>query len=479
MSIDAGLTASVQATSRGYDPSAAMSPGDARLGGRYELGEVIGQGGMSTVYRSYDHHMGRDVAVKVFRAGPEISDGDQRIRREVMLLAGLRDPGIVTVFDAELEGPAPYLVTELVDGPTLSEQIRRAPLSEVQVMHLAGALAGTLAYVHAHGIVHRDVKPSNVLLSGVAEDPFTAPKLVDFGIAIAADATRLTAVNLTLGTASYLSPEQLRGQPLTPATDIYALGLVLIEALTGQPAYPGTGLEAAMARLDHPPAIPAVTSVTLRASLTAMTAADPTDRPDAAQVERQLDELESSRTTLLSLPGAAVAPVQPLGRTAAHVARRPHRRPRRPHPVAVAAMVTAALAGVAAAAGFITHKPDLAHQAPPGYPAPTTSSSPARPHATTARPRPPTSASAPEQVASPVPSATASTAPTRRSASSPRQLPASPKTPSASTVAPSPSPTSTSPSTASSTPGSPSPPQSPSDPGSPSPTISPPTSPTP
>jgi eukaryotic-like serine/threonine-protein kinase len=460
-----------------------MNPGDGRLGGRYELGEIIGRGGMSTVYRSYDHRTGRDVAVKIFRARPEIADGDERIRREVTLLAGLRDPGIVTVFDAELDGPAPYLVTELVDGPTLSQQIRRAPLTEMQLIHLAGALARTLAYVHAQGIVHRDVKPSNILLSGCTEDLFTAPKLVDFGIAIAADATRLTATDLTLGTANYLSPEQLRSEPLTPATDIYSLGLVLIEALTGQPAYPGTGLDVTMARLAHPPVIPAVMGATLSITLTAMTAADPKDRPTAGEVERQLDGLESSRTTQFSPHGGADAPDHLLGRTSAHVAGRTHRPRRRSQTVAAASVVTAALAGVAAAAGFITHKPDSGHQTPPGYSAPTTSGSRAPTRAMTAGPRPPISASAPQQVANSVPSEPASTTPTRRSASTSHERPAPPKTSSAPTASSPTSPTSTSPSTptASSAAGSPSTPVSSSDPGSPSspPITSPPTSPTP
>jgi serine/threonine protein kinase len=463
-----------------------MSPGVGRqcwLGGRYALGEIIGKGGMSTVYRAYDHHMARDVAVKVFDAGPELSDADERFRREVMVLAGLRDPGIVTVFDAELDVAVPYLVTELVTGPPLSQRIRRMPLSEAQAIHLGAALARTLGYVHAHGIVHRDVKPSNILLQSLAEDPFTAPKLVDFGIAIAADATRLTAVNLTLGTANYLSPEQVRAERLTPATDVYSLGLVLIEALTGQPAYPGTGLEATMSRLDRPPAVPAVTSVTLRAALTDMTATDPQDRPAAAEVARRLDELDGSRTTRLPR-GDAAASAALLGKTAVRIAGRAHRRPRRSHPIAPAALVIAALAGVAAAAGVITHQPDHpANQAPPGYAAPTTGSSPAPTHPATARTRTPTSASAGQQVAYPASSTAVATTQSRRPATTSSQHATPPKTPSTSKASPSTTPTSTSasPSTTPSGPSSPSTPETASDPDSPSTsaTTSPPPSPTP
>src|SRR5262249_40883962 len=195
---------------------------------RYELGEIIGRGGMSVVHRSFDHRTGRSVAVKIFRPGPDVSDGQQRYLREVTLMAGLRAPGLVTVFDADLDGDMPYLVTELVEGPTLAQQIRQSPLSETQVILLGTALAHTLTYVHARDIVHRDIKPSNILLPAGADDPFAAPKLVDFGIALVADATRLTGTNLTIGTANYLSPEQLRGTPVGPTSDIYSLGLVLI-----------------------------------------------------------------------------------------------------------------------------------------------------------------------------------------------------------------------------------------------------------
>jgi serine/threonine protein kinase len=465
-----------------------MSPGGGqgrRLGGRYELGAIVGRGGMSTVYRSYDHQMGRDVAVKVFHAGPELADADERFRREVMLLAGLGDPGIVTVFDAELDVAAPYLVTELVDGPTLSQRIGQAPLTEAQVIHLAATLARTLAYVHAHAIVHRDIKPSNILLPSAAEDPFTAAKLVDFGIAISGDAPRLTAVNLTLGTANYLSPEQLRGEPLTPATDIYSLALVLIEALTGQPAYPHTGLDATMARLHQPPAIPALTSATLRAALTDMTATDPHRRPDAAQLARRLDQLETSRTTQLP-HGAAAASSKPLARTSPRLAGPAHRRRRRSHTIAPAALGITALAGVAAAAGFITHNTEPpAHQAPPAYTAPTTGTSPAPKHTATAPPRRPTSASAPQQVADPASSSAASTTPSQQPVTTSTQRRTPPKTPSPGAASPSTTPTSISPSsstpTASSSPSSPSTPQSPSAPGAPStpPTTSPTPSPTP
>ncbi len=296
-----------------------MTGGDEHswLDGRYELGEIIGRGGMATVYRSHDHRTGRDVAVKVFRPGPDLNDADQRYRREVTFLAGLHDPGLVTVYDADLDDvETPYLVTELVHGPTLSEQIRTAPLTEAQVGRLGAALARTLAYVHGHGIVHRDVKPANILLPALLDDLFAGPKLVDFGIAIASDSTRLTGANLTLGTANYLSPEQIRGGSVTSATDVYSLGLVLIEALTGEAVYPGHGMEAAMARLDSPPIVPAPVGDELRVLLTTMTAAETLDRPGAPQIAVRLDDLNASRATeVVALPGlgAALVPIAGSG----------------------------------------------------------------------------------------------------------------------------------------------------------------------
>jgi serine/threonine protein kinase len=193
---------------------------------------------MSTVYRAYDHRTAREVAVKVFRPGVDLH-AEQRYRREVQLLSSLHDPGLVAVLDADLgygTSPAvkPFLVTELVDGPTLSQRIRNAPLEEAQVAQLGAALCRTLAYVHDHGIVHRDVKPSNILLN--ARTDVAEPKLVDFGIAIAEDDTRLTTDDMTVGTANYLSPEQVRGEPVTPASDIYSLGLALIVSITGRHA---------------------------------------------------------------------------------------------------------------------------------------------------------------------------------------------------------------------------------------------------
>ena len=265
------------------------------LDGRYELREVIGRGGMAMVHRARDRQLGRDVAVKIFRPGTDIDDADDRQRREVRLLSALNHPGLVSVFDAQVGdvgdvgrpgGPA-YLVTELVDGPTLAQQIKTATLTEQQVARMGVALGNALAYIHERGIVHRDIKPANILMAGT--DP--VPKLADFGIAVTVGSTRLTMDGLTLGTANYLSPEQVCGQAVTPASDVYSLGLVLMEALTGDLAFPGNGLEAALARLNRAPNVPRQAGRELRAVLGAMTARDPRLRPRAGQAARTLEKL--------------------------------------------------------------------------------------------------------------------------------------------------------------------------------------------
>jgi serine/threonine protein kinase len=360
---------------------AGASPTEAArrlLGERYTLGEVIGRGGMATVYRAHDEHLGRPVAVKIFQPGIDLVDAGPRHRREVTLLATLRDPGLISVLDADLEAAEPYLVTELVDGPTLSQRIKGGgPLPDDQVARLGATLCQTLAYVHRHGIVHRDVKPANILLAASDDDPLGQPKLVDFGIAIAAEATRLTSVGVTLGTANYISPEQLRGTEITPATDIYSLGLVLIEALTGRPAYPGTGIEAAMSRLTRPPEIPPSVGQGLRAVLAEMTASDPAARPEAEHAGRRLGELASSDlapswvTQVVPLAEADDAVNSPDDITTA--------QQRRARAVAVAAVVIVALAGIAAVASFTGRKsPGPLDQSPPAATATAGRPSPAK-----------------------------------------------------------------------------------------------------
>jgi eukaryotic-like serine/threonine-protein kinase len=250
--------------------------------GRYTLGDLIGRGGAAEVYRARDELLGRDVAVKLFPAGVGEADESRR-QREVQTLAGMNHPGLVTIYDVGAEGSRAYFVMQLIEGESLADRIRSGPLRQGDVVALGAALADALTYVHRHGVVHRDIKPGNVLL-----DTEGRPHLSDFGIAVLADATNITATGMVIGTASYLSPEQVRGQPVGPASDVYALGLVLLECITARREYPGNALEAAVARLHRPPDIPPDLPPALGGLLVAMTRDEPAERPTTEQVVGEL-----------------------------------------------------------------------------------------------------------------------------------------------------------------------------------------------
>ncbi|MFF4342991.1 protein kinase [Kitasatospora sp. NPDC001540] len=277
----------------------------ALFAGRYRVEGTLGQGSAAEVLRAVDLHLGREVALKVLRRGaPE--DFARRFTAEARTLARLRHHGVVEVYDHGSADDRPYLVLELVDGTTLADVLRASPLPASATLRLGRELARTLAFVHAHGVVHRDVKPSNVLI-----DASGTPRLTDFGIARHpwdeyaqdADATR---TGFVVGTPAYLAPEQIRGEGARPPADVYALGLLLIECLTGRRVYPGGPMEAAVARLLHSPAVPPGTPAPLAGALHAMTRTDPAARPSAAACADLLDP----RT--LRLP--TVGPEAPAGR---------------------------------------------------------------------------------------------------------------------------------------------------------------------
>jgi len=300
------------------------------LAGRYRLAELLGRGGMAEVYAAEDEVLRRRVAVKVFRdhaAGAEAP----RVDAEIRTIAGLRHPGVVTVFDASTTGAdgPPYIVMDLVPGPTLAQRLTSGPLTSADTAVLGSQLADVLTHVHAAGIVHRDLKPANILLDApTAGAPFTA-KLTDFGIARLVDSARLTTVGLTVGTAGYLSPEQALGEPAGPPSDLYSLGLVLLECLTGRVAFPGSGVAAAGARLHRPPEIPADLPDGWPALLAAMTARDPAARPTAEQVYQQL--VARHHTAALPVdqpasPGSEPTRRLPASSPAARVTTAPGRR---------------------------------------------------------------------------------------------------------------------------------------------------------
>ncbi|GAA2962586.1 serine/threonine-protein kinase [Actinokineospora diospyrosa] len=254
------------------------------LDGRYLVGELIGSGGMAEVHRAVDTRLGRPVAVKLFHPRADGATVD-RLDTEARLLAGLSHPGVVRVFDVAVDNQRPYLVMQLIGGGTLRDRLNDGPLPAGEVAGFGVRLADILGYVHSRGIVHRDVKPSNVLVD--EEGVY----LADFGIARALGGARLTSTGHCVGTAAYLSPEQVRGQLAGPAGDIYSLGLVLLECLTGATAYEGSDIEAAVARLTKDPDIPDWLPAAWTEVITAMTRRDPADRPDAAECARLLSAL--------------------------------------------------------------------------------------------------------------------------------------------------------------------------------------------
>lgn len=243
---------------------------------RYRLTAALGQGAMANVYRAVDDRLDREVAVKLFHPGQEASVR-ARFGAEAQALARLSHPGLVGIYDAGVEGDRPYLVMQLVEGETLRERLLAGPLDPDAVVLLGARLAMALAHVHANGVVHRDIKPSNIVL-----DPNGSPHLADFGIALLLDAARMTGSNEIMGTAAYLSPEQILGVDVAAAADVYSLGLVLLECLTGELEYPGVSkVESALARLHRSPRMPDGISPVLAELLTAMTARKPEDRPAA------------------------------------------------------------------------------------------------------------------------------------------------------------------------------------------------------
>ena len=215
------------------------------LSGRYEIGDRLGSGGMSNVYMATDRTLERTVAVKIL--AEHLSDDERfvaRFRREALAVAKLIHPNIVQVYDTGVDEGRHYIVMEYVEGRSGAQILQRqGPLDAETAAEVGAQACAGLDYAHRRGIIHRDVKPGNLMIIGgpVGGGEMTV-KLTDFGIARAIEQTRITQVGSVVGTAAYLAPEQVRGEEATPATDVYALGVVLYQFLTGRLPYEGSTL---------------------------------------------------------------------------------------------------------------------------------------------------------------------------------------------------------------------------------------------
>src|SRR5437763_3370403 len=263
---------------------------------------------MATVLLAEDERLGRQVAIKRLHAeSPE--ETARRFRREAKLGASLNHPNLVAVYDIVTDDEGVLIVMEYVDGETLRDAIDRGPLPPPRALEVLGGLAAGLDHAHGEGIVHRDVKPANVLLGRRSGEV----KLADLGIATARESTRITKSGTVMGTASYMAPEQLEGDRAGPEADVYSLAVVAWEALSGRRAYEGrTPLEIARRKASEPPpslaeawrdAPPAAVAALQRAM-----GADPASRPRSATAF--VDELEHALAPAPT-PGAPPTPAQP------------------------------------------------------------------------------------------------------------------------------------------------------------------------
>jgi tetratricopeptide (TPR) repeat protein len=284
------------------------------LGGRYRVLRHLGSGGMASVLLCHDERLDREVAVKRLHADSP-ADVERRFVREAKLGASLNHPNLVSVFDTATDDEGVLIIMEYVEGEALSQALRRGPLDPSRVAAIVRDVGEALDHAHAQGVVHRDVKPGNVLLR---RDGVT--KLVDLGIATASDQTRITHSGMVLGTAAYMAPEQLEGGETTAATDVYALAVVAYEALAGERAREGrTPMEIAHRIATSPPpdlrdslpgASPGAAEILKRAM-----ARDPHERPRSAGelaggLARALDEPPTA-------PTRRVAPTERADRLAA------------------------------------------------------------------------------------------------------------------------------------------------------------------
>lgn len=360
--------------------SADEMPCGAVLGERYELRSLLGTGGAGAVYLAHDPVLERDVAIKVLRPGQD-ELADARLRAEARIAGSLSHPGIASLLDVGEEqttaGAMPYLVMEHIDGRTLREVLRSGDrLSVDTVLRLMGQIAEALAVVHDAGIVHRDLKPGNIM---IARDGRAV--LLDFGIARHHDEEPLTVTGTIVGTVDYISPEQAAGSSATPASDLYALGMVAYECLTGlRPLRRDTQVATLMAHASITvPPLPPNQPVGVRDLIATLVALDPAHRPPSAYAvaQRVRALLEDPHRSAAHATGAGPGIAGP-GMAAGRVdGLPPERRTRRRHLLAAAcAVVLAAVTGGVLLGRTAPPEAVAADEAPAAVPTVTSSTAP-------------------------------------------------------------------------------------------------------
>ena len=302
----------------GGDASSRDADPGRLLGGRYRLESVAGRGGMATIYRAHDERTGTAVAVKVLR--PEIAadrDLADRFRREALAASVLRHPNIVACLDTGTDPVGPYLVMELIEGEDLTTRLRReSTLPPADVARIGLDVARALGVAHERGIVHRDVKPGNILLATDGRALVT-----DFGIARLADDAEGSVPGTILGSVQYFSPEQAKGEGTTAASDVYGLGLVMYEALTGRRPWSGeTSAAIALARIGAPAPSPRATRHEVPVALDAVVVRamdpDPLRRyPNGTALAAAIERLLVAPAPAVRPPGLEMADDQPTGAT--------------------------------------------------------------------------------------------------------------------------------------------------------------------